>query len=277
MAYIIATTDFSAVAENAVHYAAALAAQYRMDMVLLHTFTFPIMVGEVVIPASLIEDTHYDAEKRVAEMIEEITARHPTLNLNTIVAMGDILERIGQYAHEHTAPAMVVMGNSNTSGQSAWFLSTLKSATINLPYPVLAIPPGVSYIQPATICIATDFEQPENVSAMEQLNELTSELGAALHVLSVQEDISYNNEVELNEAIENTTLKNAQYHFVNKVNVDIDEAILSFCHSNSYDWLVVVPGKYSFFERLFHSSHTKAIASKADLPLLILHGRNEAE
>jgi nucleotide-binding universal stress UspA family protein len=273
MSYLIATTDFSAVSENAVHYAAALAAQYHMDMVLLHTFTFPVMVGDVAIPASLIDDTQTDAQKRVEQLVKQLGDAHPGLNISTIVSLGDILDRIEQYAAERKHPEVVVMGNSNTSGDSAWFLSTLKSAANNLPYPILAIPPGITYTQPATICIATDFDQPENVSALEQLNDLRTQLGADLHVLYVQEDISYNSETELNEIIESSTLKNAHYHFVNKVNVNIDEEILDFCRSNKYDWLVVVPGKYSFFERIFHHSHTKAIASTADLPLLILHGK----
>lgn len=273
MSYLIATTDFSPVSENAVHYAAALAAQYSMDMVLLHTFTFPVMVGEVAIPASLIDDTQTDAQKRVELILKQIADTHPGLRISTIVAMGDILDRIEQYAAERKHPELVVMGNSNTSGQSAWFLSTLKSAAHNLPYPVLAIPPGITYTQPATICIATDFEQPENISALEQLNDLKTQLGADLHVLNIQEDISYHSEAALNDLIENSILKNAHYHFVNKVNVNIDEEILDFCRVNKYDWLVVVPGKYSFFERIFHHSHTKAIASSADLPLLILHGK----
>lgn len=277
MSYIIATTDFSAVSENAVQYAAALAAQYHIDMVLLHTFTFPVMVGDIAIPASLINDTQSDAQKRVEELLQQLTNKHSGLSISTIVSMGDILDRIEQYAVERKAPELVVMGNSNTSGDSAWFLSTLKSAANNLSYPILAIPPGVSYIQPAAICIATDFDQPENISALEQLHHLRTLLSADLHVLFVQEDISYSSETELNDIVENSTLKNAHYHFINKVNVDIDEAILSFCNANNYDWLAVVPGRYSFFERLFHSSHTKAIASKADLPLLILHGRTEAE
>ncbi len=66
-------------------------------------------------------------------------------------------------------------------------------------------------------------------------------------------------------------LAEANPHFHFDYGVNVDEAILAFNHKNNIDWLVIMPRSHSFFEGLFHSSHTKAIAQKIDIPFLLLH------
>jgi nucleotide-binding universal stress UspA family protein len=50
-----------------------------------------------------------------------------------------------------------------------------------------------------------------------------------------------------------------------------EEAIEDFIEKNEIDWLVMIPRKHSFFEGLFHKSHSKAIARRVRIPLVALH------
>jgi nucleotide-binding universal stress UspA family protein len=59
------------------------------------------------------------------------------------------------------------------------------------------------------------------------------------------------------------------YHFIESEN--IDESIHQFVIENQMNWLVVVPHKHSFFEGLFHKSHTKAMTRKLQIPVISLH------
>jgi nucleotide-binding universal stress UspA family protein len=90
-------------------------------------------------------------------------------------------------------------------------------------------------------------------------------------VFNVQQDASLHDDSYDSGEITKEILgdANAQYHYRHLANVD--ESIREFCHNEQIDWLAVTPGKYSFLEGLFHSSHTKALAKTLNIPLLILH------
>ena len=61
---------------------------------------------------------------------------------------------------------------------------------------------------------------------------------------------------------------NPVYHYVEKEHVE--DGIKAFMEQNQMDWLIIVPHKHSFFEGLFHKSHTKAIMKSVPVPLIAL-------
>jgi len=65
---------------------------------------------------------------------------------------------------------------------------------------------------------------------------------------------------------------NPEYHNID--NEDVEAGIQSFIKDSDVDWLVVVPHKHSFFESLFHKSHTKALVKQAHIPILALHKKS---
>lgn len=124
MSYIIAATDLSAIADNAVHYAAGLAEKLRSDLVILHAFSMPVMIGDVPTPASLINDTQADAEQKMRELEKAVAEKHTALGISSLVIYGNVIESLEHYAETHRRPQFAVMGNSNSSENSAWFLAT---------------------------------------------------------------------------------------------------------------------------------------------------------
>ncbi len=271
MRYIIAATDFSKTSANAVNYAAALAMQQQAELVLLHSFAFPVMMSDMPVPVSLIDDTQKDAEEKLDEFVASLSASHPGLKITSDVEYGSLAESVEKYADTHGAPWLVVMGNSNTHEDSAWFFSTLKEVAQRLKSPVLAVPDEAAYRKPKKICYGIDLAHDTSNSAVEQLLLMTQDMATELHVFNAQEgtfDREHIPEVseEVKKALEDA---NPYYHF--RYNVNIDEAMREFCESISADWLAIQPGKYSFFEGLFHKSHTKAMAGMLHIPLLILH------
>ena len=66
---------------------------------------------------------------------------------------------------------------------------------------------------------------------------------------------------------------NPHYHIIYDAN--INETINTAVKKNDIDWLVMIPRKHSFFEGLFHKSHTKALASHSTIPVLALHETRE--
>ncbi len=56
MPLIIAATDFSDIAQNAVKYACNLAIAQKADLLILHSYIMPVMFSDVPIPAALVND-----------------------------------------------------------------------------------------------------------------------------------------------------------------------------------------------------------------------------
>jgi nucleotide-binding universal stress UspA family protein len=269
MSYIIAATDFSDTSDNSVAYAAAIASALHADLVLMHSFIFPVMVNDLPLPASLIDDTQMDAEKKIDVLLKNMQAQHPGLSTKASVAYGNVTDIINHYTTENTGALLVVMGNSNTAADAAWFLSTLKEASHTIAIPTLAIPDNAIYKRISKICLAIDTDQPENYAALKSIADLAQLLNAELHVLNSREQGTYDGSQEVSSGTMTAlAAANPKYHYMHLA--EADEAIHFFCSRYEINWLAILPGKYSFFEGLFHKSHTKALAQTVAIPLCIL-------
>ncbi len=274
MPYIIAATDFSTTSDNAVNYAANLAVIHNADLVIVHAFAFPVMVSDVPMPGSLIDDTQHDAEERIKEMQKHVSETYPDINIKSAVTYGNLVETIGKYADEHGKPWLTVMGNSNTQEDTAWFFSSLKEATHRLNYSVLAVPPMAHFKPIRKICFGIDLAHVVNKAALAKLADVCMVLKPELHVFNAQVNAFNQNHIpEISEETKEI-LADAQPHYHVRYEVNIDDSIREFCSSVAIDWLAIQPGKYPFVEGLFHKSHTKAMANSIDIPLLILHEGN---
>lgn len=271
MSYVLAAIDFSATSANAAQYAAGLAVQHDMQLVLFHTFIFPAMVNDVNVPSSLLDETRADAEKNMTLIAARLKLEQAAIRIKTVVTYSTFTDAVTEYANGNGKPWLLVMGNSNTQENSSWFFSMLKTVRKDLEFAVLAVPLAASFKHVERICYADDIAQKENLQMLDNLRDIALRSKAVLHVLNVQEDTSPHDAAYDVGDLTHTMLADAnpQYHYRHQANVD--ESIREFCATEQIDWLVVTPGKYSFLEGLFHKSHTKVLAEMLQIPLLILH------
>ena len=167
---------------------------------------------------------------------------------------------------------MIVVGNSIAGDKNTWLDNTLREEFKKLKYPVLAVPPHMEYKPVQKICFAFDNKHTGNDVALQQLSDLTASLHAELHVLNTQPDVhNQDNNLDIDPNTKNKlSAANPHYHIVFDVQ-DIDGAINEFAEKNNMDWLVMIPRKHSFFEGLFHKSHTKAVTQNSPIPIVALH------
>ena len=276
MPVIITATDFSDVAENAVRYACQLAADQDASVIIMHSFIVPIAFSDTPMPVMPIDDSRQIAEERMKKQIQDLHAAYPSLGITGKIMYGDIIDSLEEYIEDEGAPWLIVLGNSGTGEESSlWLGSTALSALKNLPYPVIAIPPGSNYNGVKKICFACDYKHVTGSLPIQHLLEIVKHTGAELHILNVDHN---NKGVDPEAPLETEKLNeymapaNPQYHFVDDANTD--DAINAFVESNHMDWLVVIPHKHSFFEGLFHKSHVKAMVKKSHVPILALHDVN---
>ena len=272
MPLIITATDFSAVAENAANYACQLALANNVRLVIIHSFVFPVIFSDVPMPASLINDTQEDAQEQVEEIVANYKKAYPSLDIQGLVIDGDVISSLEEYTEDNEAPWLVVLGNSTAGEEANWIDSNVISAFKHLKYPVLAIPPGLAYAPVKKICLAFDNKHENNSTALTQLADIAVQLNADLEVLNMQTDVFNRDNVTEIDADAIKILQPANPHI--NVLYDVQNmaaTVEDFATKNNIDWLILIPRKHSFFEGLFHKSHSKAIAHHSHIPVLALH------
>ncbi len=274
MSYILVATDFSPVSENAVKYGAALAYEKGMELLILHCFTFPVMVNDLALPATLIDDTQKDAEKRMSELEGKLRHTHVDISMQGIVAYGELIDTIEKTAKSSGKPWLIVMGNSNPADNTSWFFSTLNDAAHNLHSSVLAVPENATYKGPKKICFAADPKQSGSEASLQKIVDVCNLLETELHIFNAQGDIAYIDIREFSEDFKDM-MAPAKPHYHFRHQTIVNQAIHDFCKDNAMDWLAILPGEYSFLESIFHKSHTKALAETMNIPILILHEKDE--
>jgi nucleotide-binding universal stress UspA family protein len=271
MSLIITATDFSQVGNNAVRYACHMAESQGAKVIVMHTFIFPVMFSDIPLPTSLVNEAQDDAEQHMKSLVADLKNEFPTLHIHGKVDYGDIINTLDNFTKSNIHPWLIVIGNSAVGEKAAWPDNTIIDALKTLKYPVLAVPPETSFQPIKKICFAFDNKHKGNEKAISQLTMITKCLGAELHVLNAQPEVPVK---EMEASIDDDVKQvlsgtNPQYHIV--YDADIDASIQNFIEQNNIDWLVLLPRKHSFFEGLFHKSHTKAIAHKSHVPIVALH------
>ncbi len=269
MSYIIAATDFTDTSLNAVTYAANMAVATSHPLVVIHAFSLPVMVGDVPLPATLIDDTRQDMEKQMTNLVQKLAAVHSGLNVSGEVRYGTVIDVVERYAEENRPPFITIMGNTNTRDNSVWILSTLSDASVNLTLPVLAVPPGAEFKTAPVMCLAIDLTMEDIAAPLKQVTDIATAIRAQLHVVNVGNNDAEGNRL-LSDKIELALLPaRPAYHFI--PGEDVEENIHTFCEQNHVKLLAVIHGRHSFFESLIHRSHTKHMAKTMQIPLLVLH------
>lgn len=268
MPHILVATDFSEVGENAVNYACELASAYKASITILHSFIIPVTFSDTPMPVMPLDEGRAIAEERMEQFVKGLRVKFSGLEILSKVMFGDIVDCLEDHTKEEK-PWFIILGNSVNEDTSLWLGSNVVSALRNLRNIVVAVPVESKYKKLEKICFACDFKNVAANLPFEDLLNLVRALNAELHVVNVGSENKNDNSAEGEELQQLLSAVNPVYHYVEKENVD--EAIKDFVDENHMDWLIMMPHKHSFFEGLFHKSHTKAMVKISPIPIAALH------
>ena len=271
MAHIIVATDFAEQTESVVHYACDMAVAQNLEVIVLHTYVVPVTIADTPLPMMSAEEAHTIATDRMKEFLTVLKVQYSTLHITGKIMYGDVVDCLIELT-EKQEPWLIVLGNNSIDNSLAWMGTTTVSALKQLPHTVMALPVGLKYTPVQNICLACDIQHYDESLPTQELIDLVKTTGAVLHVLNVSHNQEhFDDESILAGSIIQDKLKelNPTYHFVE--NENIDEGVRLFAESNQMDWLLVIPQKHTFFESLWHKSHTKAMSRTTHIPLVALH------
>ena len=109
MPLIIATTDFTDVAENAVNYACELALSQNADVLVMHSYSVPIVFSDLPVPTP-IDEIRGAAEEAMQVLLSRLTAAYPQISIKRTIIYGDIVDGVEEYIANNGMPMMVIAG-----------------------------------------------------------------------------------------------------------------------------------------------------------------------
>jgi nucleotide-binding universal stress UspA family protein len=273
MKAIIVPTDFSGNALYAAYYAADFAALIGARVHLLHVYTLPVPLSEtpIIYDAAQVEA---DATRQLNIIKEKLLTRvGGRINIDIAVRSDEVIPGIIEYSNS-IQPYAVIMGAEGTGPVERFlFGGKTLSAVKKLSWPLIVVPPFITFKNIRKIGLACDFREVVESVRTKEIKEIVKEFDAELHILYITDEIgdSFKHETVEESGLLQEMLGELKpkYHFLNATG--IETGINDFAEKNKLDLLIIVPKKHNLGEKIFSQSHSKRLVLNAHVPIMSLH------
>ena len=276
MKTIIACTDFSASATNAVKYAAALAAATKAKLVLFRYFEYPVAGTDLpqVYPTAFGDEMAADFEHQLQALKVELARTHP-MEIECVVRSFSLHSDLEELFHADQAD-LVVMGIEGQNMVLNALAGNMTTTTIRHGHlPLLVVPQGVTFHPVQKILFSCDHHAIPNPDTLRILRELAIFFDAYIEVInffklgktsilaqqSLQPSAKFNLE---------TLLAGTRHGYSFQEETAADKDILYEAARTSADLVAMISHHHSFLSTLLNQSDTQRIATTIALPLLVL-------
>ena len=273
MPSIVVLTDFFAVTNRALSYAAGLAVPLNAQLVLLH-----VHYDGLPAPAGF-ESRHSAAGERKTDRALRQLAADQTVPTEVDVADGFLPAAVTEAVRRHHPLFLVLARPAGPADATELVTSVVMDLLRHAPYPLLLIPAaGWDAFPPRRLLLAVDG-QPFAFSDdhQEVLSRLLHATQATLDVVHVTDDEHARPEdgtvlktVRANDLV--NVLAESQVHEV--YHPSVIDGVLTEAARQKADMLVVAARHHSLLGSLFHSSITAQLIQNSPIPMLILPAEN---
>lgn len=282
MKTIIACTDFSPNAINAVQYAAAFATAAEARLVLFHHFTYPVPATDLpeVYPVVFVDDIAADFENRLALVREELARSYP-IEIKCVVRALTLQSDLEEVFQEEQAD-LVVMGIHGQSAVINALFGNVTSATIRRSQlPVLVVPRGVVFHPIQKILFPYDGQPVPDPDILRPLRDLATSFDAYIEVLTLFDlqktpDLVPDGSTSLPKSNLDTLLAGIRHGYAYENEEAVDKGILYEATRSAADLVAMISHHHSFWSTLLNQSDTQRVAATITLPLLVLAERVSA-
>src|ERR1044071_3771416 len=196
MKTILAATDFSDTATNAMNYAFDLAKDTKANLILLHVFQVPLVVSEASIPMINLDEMLNEAELLMQNLVRGFEkSADGKIKVSGRVVQGSVTMKLKEVCTDLKS-TLVVMGLHGSNlfervfigGASMWALKHLNC-------PVMIIPPHAKFTSIQKIGLACDMKNVLEEIPIEKIKDFVQQFNAKLHILHVTKDPVYTSEL----------------------------------------------------------------------------------
>lgn len=266
---IIAATNFSAIANNAVTYAAGLAKSANARLILFNSFQLSVHSANSHITADAMQKQLDKASARLETLGKDIASLF-NIEVSCFCSYSFLEDELLSLIDLHNAE-LVVMGMAERTFEQELMGNSTTSVIKNLNVPVLAVPLKAHFQNIKKILYACDTLSFSSIKRFSWLRSIVGNLGAEVEFFSVDvklDDLKQEQDRLLLSSTLEEEFQQVKYLYKTvKSNAVINE-IKKEINNYGADILVMVPQKYGFWDSLVHKSKTRIMAAGLDIPLL---------
>ena len=269
MKNILVPTDFSKASHNATEYAAALAQDFQVKLILVNVIVPPIVIEDTSASAYMMTKAELlERDKELLKKEIEKISKKFDVKVDAFIREGSPTEITRELAKAKHAD-LIVMGMKGKGKSNSIFGSTTISVMQKSNLPVFVIPEKNSFKPIRKITFASEFDiEKQDYSILEELAEKYNSSIQIVNVQKNEEAMSVENAIGKMEA--NLSFVKLDHQFNTVENKSVEKGIHEFLEKNPSDILAMVAHRHSFFKRVFGIIHTKEMSYQTTVPLLVL-------
>lgn len=275
MKRILFPTDFSASADNAFVHALELAKKMDGEIILLHTFEYPIVDNQYFpenyqVLFDSLELSKFEAFRDEIEKLRNVaqSLQNEHIKLSHRLMIGDLISAIKTTIKEDGID-FVVMGTNGAEGWKETFLGTnTGEVATTIEVPVLSVPVVAKSEEVKTIGFTTRFRQKDKAALFEVLF-IAKRMDARVKCLYVRSEKS---------DVSDATIESWKAEFADEpiaftviAAEDTATAITDFIANEGIDILAMTTYKKNFFLELFSTHFTEEMTYHSHIPILVMH------
>lgn len=266
---ILFATNYSTASENAGDYAAQLAKLCNTSLVVLHSWTLPVLTPEDAVALPPVKEFHAREKKEVNKEVMRLRTRWG-IPVTGVEVNGYTPDEIDSLTKDQDI-SLVVLGMHHHNYCSRLLGSVATTPIHQAGFPVLLVPDSASFTPPSKILLAVEPAYEISEPTLNQLKLITRTTGATLEIVHVESPEHIWNVDESPAMIRmEHSLRYLKHKSTVAVNDHITEGINHAAEQASADWIAVAPRHFSWFENIFRKGITKKLAYTVDRPLFIL-------
>jgi nucleotide-binding universal stress UspA family protein len=268
MQTLVVLTDFFAVSNRALSYAAGLAVPLKANLLLLH-----VRHNELLAPAAFSSRSTPDGEMKTLYALEKLAADQPVA-AEVDISEFSLAEAVKE-AVQHRPPLLLVLGRPGTDPQPHDLVTdTVMQLLRHVPYPLLVVPAaGWDVFPPRRLLLAVDgapFSLVEYQDVLSQLLQATHATLDVVQVVSEGEEMP-NPAAVLDSVRANDLVNDLEDNSLHQVYQNtVVGGVLQEAARQQADVLVVVARRHSLLGGLFHRSVTAQLLRESVIPVLVL-------
>lgn len=277
MKNIVALTDYSENAANALQYAASLAKAAHARLILYHVFPYPVVTD---VPPDIMQqyvDVIADEHRQRLQEIKQTVEKQYNIQVAYIAEAGTPAHGLPQAMKRENGDVAVVGLRGANPILGIIMGSTPAEILRRGETPLLIVPGTATFKHPQHILFACDNPMIENPVTIRPLKDIATLFSAEIEVYMVDETPLRPGQTRRPRP------SNLEEHFTKLKHVytfemaeGVREHILEAIEKSSADMLAMIPHHRSVWAYLLDKSDTLSVALQTTVPMLVLAENTKA-
>lgn len=266
--------DYSPCAENAFLAALVLAKKTGASIQVVSVTHMPHVHAEALGAASIIQPLLQEYHEQLDEQFKKLTSSNEVKDVEVINSKYNAPLHNAIYSCTIQNECDLIV--TGTKSQHGWLTNLMGSNSMDMveraKIPVLVIPETYKSANFKKLGVAidySDFDDPKILAPLRDFATVNFSHLCFLNVTSKQHKLFVYDDIKLSISNYFNGLKQSYHTFTD--DRKLEDILMEAINDLQLDMLFMLPKNHSVLDRLINKSHTKAMASKTDKPLMTIH------